>query len=44
MCFDKDVSLNTFIIGMFALFMVKLNENTPYAIEGYKDEVYIYLF
>lgn len=44
MCFDKDVSLNTFIIGMFALLMVKLNENTPYSIKGYKDEVYIYLF
>jgi hypothetical protein len=44
MCFDKDVSLNTFIIGMFALFMVKLNENTSYCIDWYKGEIYTYIF
>jgi hypothetical protein len=44
MCFDKQVSINTFILGIFALIMLKLNENTPYGMKGYKNEVYAYLF
>lgn len=41
MCFDKNVSINTFLIGLFTLFLMKLNENTDYS---NKYNLYTYLF